>query len=373
MERKVYSDLSHIPAEYERLFHESNVEGFFHSRHWLKNFVTNAADRADRMRFYCIADNRCQGVPRGFLAMRFREQPSRWGRPLMLRGLSNFYTPLFGPIVDKSYTDSSEIVRALVQAVCSDIHRWDAVDLSPLCTEVSTFLELCDAFREAGWVVQRYFCFGNWFLTVDGRSYKTYFDGLPSAMRNTINRKRKKALLRGLRLEVLTGGKNLDHGIEAFQKVYAASWKRPEPYVGFMPGLIRACADQGVLRLGIAYFGGQPAAAQVWIVAHGIASIYKLAYEEQYSEFSIGSILTAYLMEHVIEVDKVHTVDYLVGDDDYKKSWMSQRRERWGIRAFNPKTIRGIVEISRHVGGKVLKSFWQRLLNLTVTISRRAS
>ena len=40
-------------------------------------------------------------------------------------------------------------------------------------------------------------------------------------------------------------------------------------------------------------------------------------------------------MEHVIDTDKVHDVDYLTGDDAYKKDWMPDRRERWGIAVFN--------------------------------------
>jgi len=51
----------------------------------------------------------------------------------------------------------------------------------------------------------------------------------------------------------------------------------------------------------------------------------------------------------------VTEVDYLSGDDGYKKDWMSQRRERWGILALNPRTPRGVLAIARHVGGRAVK------------------
>jgi hypothetical protein len=45
-------------------------------------------------------------------------------------------------------------------------------------------------------------------------------------------------------------------------------------------------------------------------------------------------------------------VDYLSGDDDYKKMWMSHRREFWGILGMNPWSVRGLGQIVRHVGGR---------------------
>jgi CelD/BcsL family acetyltransferase involved in cellulose biosynthesis len=110
-----------------------------------------------------------------------------------------------------------------------------------------------------------------------------------------------------------------------------------------------------LLRLGIALVDEQPVAAQLWIVNEGIASIYKLAYDEQFSKYSIGSILTAHLMEYVMECDRVREVDYLIGDDPYKRSWMSHRRERWGVRAFNLRSVNGMCGVVKHIGGSALK------------------
>lgn len=60
-------------------------------------------------------------------------------------------------------------------------------------------------------------------------------------------------------------------------------------------------------------------------------------------------------MEHVIDVDNVHEVDYLTGDDAYKKDWMSDRRERWGVVAFNLRTPHGLLAAARHLGGRATK------------------
>ena len=70
------------------------------------------------------------------------------------------------------------------------------------------------------------------------------------------------------------------------------------------------------------------------------------------------------VMKHVIDIDRVHTIDYLIGDDPYKKEWMSQRRERHGIIAFNPRRPRGLLAGIRHFAGKELKRRFKRNANI---------
>ena len=61
------------------------------------------------------------------------------------------------------------------------------------------------------------------------------------------------------------------------------------------------------------------------------------------------------LMEHVIDKDKVAEVDFLIGDDAYKRDWMSDRRERWGIIAQGPRTLAGGVGLIGKILARKLK------------------
>jgi CelD/BcsL family acetyltransferase involved in cellulose biosynthesis len=88
---------------------------------------------------------------------------------------------------------------------------------------------------------------------------------------------------------------------------------------------------QGWLRLAILYIEETPVAAQFWLVAHTKASIFKLAYDEAWKNYSPGSILTQFLMQYVIETDRVEEIDFLTGNDAYKRDWMSERRKHWGL------------------------------------------
>ena len=214
---------------------------------------------------------------------------------------------------------------------------------------------LTESLRNAGMIVQTYFCFGNWYLELAGRSYSRYLESLSSVLRKNIPYNIRRFERSGGRVELIKGEDGLEQGLGDYDKVYQASWKIPEACPLFIQGLARLAASNGWLRLGLAYVENQPAAAQIWLVHQGVASIYKIAYDERYAKLSVGTVLTAKLIEHVIDVDKVGVVDYLSGDDDYKRNWMSHRRERWGITAFNPRSFRGMTQVVWHVGGRALK------------------
>ena len=161
-------------------------------------------------------------------------------------------------------------------------------------------------------------------------------------------------------IEIIRSESDVERAINAYTSVYAASWKRPEPHPEFMPGLIRLCARRGWLRMGVAWIGERAIAVQLWIVANHRASIYKLAYDSEYARLSPGSLLTATLMRHVLDEDQVKEVDYLTGDDAYKRAWMTHRRERWGLVAYDPRSPAGAWLLARQLAAGMSKPVIER-------------
>ena len=270
--------------------------------------------------------------------------------------LSNFYSCLFEPVARPAATH--ELAIEFSRYLQRMRPGTDVVDLRPLDAQSGFFREMQQALADNGFWTDTYFCFGNWYLELAGQDFTTYFQTRPSQLRNTWRRARKKLEQRSLNIEIVSeNSARLDAAIANYEAIYNSSWKHPEPFPDFIPGMCRMAADRGWLRLGVLSLDGQAVAAQIWFVKDGIASIFKLAYIEEYAKQSVGTVLTAELMRHTIDEDKVAVVDYLSGDDAYKKDWMSHRRERLGIVAFNKRRPLGVLAAARHFGARVLKGF----------------
>jgi hypothetical protein len=353
----VYHSLDDLPESYRALFDGAHSDAdFFASLAWYQNLVSNSLSKQYRLRLYGLEQD---GVARLLLPMCVRADPDASLTSGKLLAASNYYTSLFRPIHHSSSAPLRENLCELLRFMLAERPRWSSIDFHPMALDSLEYLALEQACRTAGMALQRYFCFGNWYLKLNGRSYQEYFDSLPSRLKNTLQKKiRQSEKRKDLSIRLLQTTGELDLAMADYEQVYQSSWKQAEAHPLFIQGLMQTCARQGSLRLGIAYVEGQAVAAQLWIVHGQIASIYKLAYDDRYAALSIGSILTAHMMQHVIETDRVSEVDYLTGDDAYKQDWMSDRRERWGIVAFNLATLSGSLAAGWHLGRSRIKAIF---------------
>lgn len=285
-----------------------------------------------------------------------------------LQGLSNHYSSLFGPVWSEGRgkeVDWRELVARIKRLPGASVVR-----LQPLAADGGFIQGMEGGLRACGYCVDRFFCFGNWYHPVAAGGFDRYWLQRPASLRNTVERARRRLNRSHVwRIDVLSeSSPALEEGIAAYQRVYAHSWKAPEPNAAFMPALIRMLARQGTLRLGMLWLDGEVVAAQVWIVQDRKANIFKLAYRTGCESLSVGSILTAALMQHVIDVDLVQEVDYLTGDDLYKKDWMSHRRERVGLIAFDRRRLRGCLAWVRHSAGKVYRRYMPKKTDARVSV-----
>lgn len=345
-----YRHARELPADALALLQGAERQHIEFGADWYSNLVDSVyaqEGRADAVRFHVLSR---QG--RALAILPTVEQTSARGREI--GALSNFYTAIFAPALEAGVgaEDLLPLTKALRHGAQAASYRFAPMD--PASREFAT---LRRALALAGLKVYDYFAFGNWYEPVS-QGWAQYLSGRSGQVRSTIKRNAKKFEAEGGRLEIVQHeGEALDAALAAYQVVYAQSWKVPEPYPDFVPGLIKLCARRGWLRLGLAWLGSKPVAAQIWIVANGRADIYKLAYDEAHKAFAPGTLLTAKLMEHAIDVDHVHEIDYLIGDDPYKAAWMSRRRERVGLIAYDPLKLRGLLGlVQQNIG-----TAWRRL------------
>ena len=274
----------------------------------------------------------------------------------VVRALANYYRPLYGPI-GTAPQPSPQLADALAQWVRSERPRPHTILLAPLDPEDPFFAAAPAALRRAGYLVDDYFCFANWHLAPAPASFDEYWKTLDGRTRNNVERaERRLRHIGSVQIDIVDGADpRLDGAIGDYTFVYERSWKPREPYPAFVPELCRMAAARGWLRLALARIDGRPIAAQIWLVADARAYIYKLAYDRSMSRLGAGTLLTARLMRHVLDVDRVTEVDYLAGDEPYKREWMNRRRERRGIVGFDPRSAAGIVHAARHFGGRALR------------------
>jgi hypothetical protein len=279
--------------------------------------------------------------------------------PGQLHGLSTFYTPLFGPSGPGPI--DAEALRAHWHRIRRAADAPHLIQLAPLDSD-APFLALArDALGQAGWLVGDYFCFGNWHADVSGQTFDDYLSARPSQLRNTLLRHRRKLeRRRDFTIRIQTAADAALPAANAeFTRVYNLSWKQPEPFPQFIPSLCALAATKGWLRLGLLELDGRAVAAQLWLVAAGTAYIVKLAHDKHYDALGVGTVLTGHLMQHALDVDHVQHLDYLIGDDPYKRNWTPLRRERRGLVAFNPASPRGLALAARHFAGRALQKLRQ--------------
>jgi len=339
-----HDSLRAMPPAWASVFREQEGQRQFdQTLNWFEVFESHGLAAGERVELCCVET----AAQEPLLCLPLRAASARGLlAPRLAHSLASYYTSLFAPTCRVGTVDAAAF-RAAVAATASN---WDVLRLEPLDATDAMTLDLEAALRAAGFLTQRYFKFGNWYLEVGGRSFDEYFRDLPSQVRNTVVRKQKKLKSESTaRVEIVTAAALLPAAIAAYEEVYASSWKTAEPFPHFVPRMMQAMAERGWLRLGLVWLGSVPIAAQIWIIKDGVASIFKLAYKEEHARLSAGSILTATLMRHALDVDRVKVVDYLTGDDAYKKDWMSHRRERIGIVAANSKSLAGLTYAARYI------------------------
>jgi hypothetical protein len=367
---RLFHSFHELPACYSRLFEEVGRTNFYLSLPWFRNLTDTVRDPGDALRIYGVDQGDGPADARTVLVMRQRSEIGGRKNLRVLSGYSNFYSMVFAPVMRRDEPDAASVLRSWVKAVIAERPAWDAVSLSSLEHDAPFRAPLIRALRSAGVLLSQQPEFVNWYLPVAGMNFDDYFKSLPGQLRSQITTKTRRITRQSaLRFESCAGTQGLETVIAAYQHIYERSWKEPEPYPDFIPGLIRASAAAGALRMFVLYVDDVPAASQIWFVAGGKATIYKLAYDEAYKKLSVGSILTAHIMQELMAQDELVEVDFGHGDDPYKKEWLRCRRERQAIEGYNPRTAKGLFLGGAIIAGRAAKAQIRRFSNRSETAS----
>jgi hypothetical protein len=254
------------------------------------------------------------------------------------KALANWYSLRFG-IVGRA-----TLAGALADGLRR--HRVHSLDLYPLLSPEP----LAKALRRRGWATRLIQAGFNRRMNVAGMDFAAYWASRPSRLRHTAERRTKAA---ALNVKVLT---RFDAAAWAdYEAVYQASWKPAEG----SPQMLRELAEKegaaGTLRLGIARKDGRPVAAQLWLVENGIATIHKLAYAADAQPMSPGTVLSMAMFRRALDIDRVGTIDYGLGNEAYKADWVDDVRPIYRLVAWDLRRLRGIAALSSAAASKLVR------------------
>lgn len=321
-----YTDWAQLPESANALFEKGARENMFFSRPWYENLVATTLESNQAMLLACVVE---KNTVLTILPL-IKESDGNW------ESLSHSYSSLYSLLLykeEQSESERSEIFVCLARGLSQLSFR--SLRLKPFDEHDNNILGLQQAMEAVGFSCHRGFRFFNWSYAVQGETFEQYMGKRPGRVRSTTVRKQRK-LEREQESEIrLYVDQDIQQAIADYNAVYKASWKAHEQCGILMDGLVERFAKQGWLRLAVLYIQNQPAAAQLWFVVHGKASIFRLAYDEAWKQYSPGSILTRYLMEYVIKTDKVSEIDFLTGNERYKQDWMSERKARFELVCAN--------------------------------------
>ena len=338
-----------LPTAAKLQLSRSIAHGPFHSSVWFEILAETCQEPPWRPFF--VSDET------GSVVMPLREAYAK-GRHL--ESFGNFYTCEYSPCLGDAPAELA--AQRLVQWLSAIRPRIDTLQLRNMRADQVDCSGLATALRSAGWAVQLYEQFGNWYEPTIGIDYAGYLAARDGRLRSTIERKRRRFLrLPGAKLEILRSREELEYGLAAYQDVHARSWKKPEPYPAFIPALVRNFGAIDTIRIGVASAESRPLAAQIWLTWGRRATIAKLAYDHATKSLSPGTVLTAHMLQDALDTAAFDEIDLGRGDDGYKRDWLSHRRPVLGMVVANLRTIRGLAAAARHLGPPILRRAVTRL------------
>ena len=342
-----HSSLEDLSALDIEILSYKNQKNLFHSIEWFRCLAEFASREHAAIRVYVVAGGD-DPTQRCYLFC----YCERDGRRLL--SLTNFYTMEFSPIFSGPACRRGELLGELLMHIARERPACTYLNLRLLLADRADTTLLVKTLEAAGFLVNQYFQFENYYAQTKGADFLTYYNARPSQVRNTIKRKLGK-LKRAHRFAVRIVSTDDDRALKDYMEVYTHSWKDREQYPDFMRELCRLGARLGLLRIGVLYVEDAPVAAQIWLMSGPKAIIYKLAYHESFKEFSVGSILTKEMLESVLKDSQVEEIDYGVGSEPYKRDWMDDKRVLIGLEGFNRRTVAGRMMALAWIMGRFLR------------------
>ena len=326
MKFKRFTQWSELPKSADTLFYEASKHSLFFSKEWLVNVSNHIINQKQSLLLACVVSNDLSNQKSKNAITEKVEAilPILTNTNREWSAFTHPYSSLFSIYLNKE--NQAEILDCLCIGLKD--YPFDYLSISPINFEDSHVLQLRSAMERNGLSYYQKPCFHNRFHSVKNQTFEQYLMSRPSKLKNTLKRKYQKLKRdHGFTLQLFID-KGISEALDDYHNLYQKSWKANEQHQSLVTDFVKSTRHKAWTRLALLTVAGKPIAAQLWFVVNNKATIFRLVYNEQWKQYSPGSILTAHLMEHVIDKDKVSEIDFLMGNESYKKDWMDGHRER---------------------------------------------
>lgn len=353
---QAYPDFDALPPSVAEFFAAAGERNFFMGAAWFRIVLRTAGSPIDRPRIY-IASR--AGKTLAALVVREREKAG----PLKLRVISSpsrgLDAALYGPLLDPEQGEAG--LRAIVESISRGPTPVHVVRLECFDPESRDYRLLVDALRACRLRVKTF---------PDG--FRTYSEAFaePTVAQYLADRSPEmRAFIQSQTLSfseggrgqfvVVTGGQDLGPALVDYALIDLQSWKEQEFFPDCVPQLAQSAARIGALRLVLLYIDGRPAAAQIWIVSGGRATMWRSHFARQFAALSIGTVITFEAIRYILETDRPRVVEFGPGTDTGRDQWLQRGCQRIGFVAFNLRTMKGWGAAIRHHLGLMARSTLQ--------------
>lgn len=373
MQVRQFDSYQQLPEAYAPLLAEARLQGLFTDAQWLELLMAHFYDKGHVMRVYTV-EEAATGEPLMLLPARYTRADAAVPRALTIAAVGHMenYATIAMVFAPSAVADRRAILAALFQWLRQKkapplTPRADAIRLWPFEVGSPLGVDVREALRGVGFLVQPYTNSYNQYELTAGVSFEEYFSRRSSNQRYSSRRRRRNLEKLGeLEFVMVTGTESreeLRRAIDDYVLVAVRSWKAPNSTVSAdILDFIWLAASKGCLRLGVLRLDGRAIAAQFWTFTAGVASAIRPNFDERFKRESPGVVLSNFCIEYLLDTDHADALDFGYGGDEYKEKWMKGSRYYCGFMAFNPATPLGLSYGLTHILGQSFKRALKWLL-----------
>ena len=253
--------------------------------------------------------------------------------------LSNAFSHAFRPVF--SGNPDPERQRAMLVAIARRLRmarpRIASLTLWPVPETGGSADLLQGSLAAAGWKGFAWERSVIWTANVAGHSFEAYWAARPAHVRAAFANE-----VAGANFETQVFSRIGTEAWEAFEGVARTGTSYPGGESEFLRETAAAESESGFARLGLCRVDGAVVAAQFWTVENGVARLLASARSDGAAGPSPRTILTAAMLSHFIDEDKVRTIEFKMEQEEGPADWADDRARLFCLEAYNPATLAGL-------------------------------